>query len=229
MSLLQSSVYPPSTLRSSPSLSCTAAHPIASSHRVPSTSNSFVALESLSLKTVNSISSAKNNRRKGVVGKVRSSLETAGATVGQVTEVTKDTFWPIVNAAGDKTVVLDMYTQWCGPCKVIAPKFQELSEKYLDVVFLKLDCNQENKRSWFKQSWTSYIHKGLEFRLCRKAVLVNYLTHKICETFWQPLAKELGIRVVPTFKILKHKKIVKEVTGAKYDDLVAAIDTVRAT
>ncbi|MBA0632336.1 hypothetical protein Godav_001097 [Gossypium davidsonii] len=165
MSLLQSSVYPPSTLRSSPSLSCTAAHPIASSHRVPSTSNSFVALESSSLKT------------------------TAGATVGQVTEVTKDTFWPIVNAAGDKTVVLDMYTQWCGPCKVIAPKFQELSEKYLDVVFLKLDCNQENK----------------------------------------PLAKELGIRVVPTFKILKHNKIVKEVTGAKYDDLVAAIDTVRAT
>lgn len=35
-----------------------------------------------------------------------------GLTVGQVTEVNKDTFWPIVNAAGDKTVVLDMYTQW---------------------------------------------------------------------------------------------------------------------
>ena len=46
---------------------------------------------------------------------------------------------------------------------------------------------------------------------------------------WQPLAKELGIRVVPTFKILKHNKIVKEVTGAKYDDLVVAIDTVRSS
>ncbi|KAL8233212.1 hypothetical protein R6Q57_002990 [Mikania cordata] len=79
---------------------------------------------------------------------VRSSLETTGTVVvvGQVTEVNKDTFWPIVHAAGDKTVVLDMYTQWCGPCKIIAPKFQELAEKYLDVVFLKLDCNQENKR-----------------------------------------------------------------------------------
>lgn len=110
-------------------------------------------------------------------------------TVGQVTEVNKDTFWPIVNAAGDKTVVLDMYTQWCGPCKVIAPKYKELAEKYLDVVFLKLDCNQDNK----------------------------------------PLAKELGIKVVPTFKILKDSKIVKEVTGAKYDDLVFAIDTVRSS
>ncbi|KAK7394653.1 hypothetical protein VNO78_15188 [Psophocarpus tetragonolobus] len=122
---------------------------------------------------------------------IRSSLETAGptVTVGQVTEVNKDTFWPIVKAAGDKTVVLDMYTQWCGPCKVMAPKFQELSQKYEDVVFLKLDCNQENK----------------------------------------PLAKELGIKVVPTFKILKDSKVVKEVTGAKYDDLVVAIDNVRSS
>ncbi|KAE9621984.1 putative monodehydroascorbate reductase (NADH) [Lupinus albus] len=128
--------------------------------------------------------------RKSVSVTVRSSLETTGptVTVGKVTEVNNDTFWPIVKAAGDKTVVLDMYTQWCGPCKVIAPRFQELSEKYLDVVFLKLDCNQENR----------------------------------------PLAKELGIRVVPTFKILKDNKVVKEVTGAKFDDLVLAIDTVRS-
>ncbi|CAM8914603.1 unnamed protein product [Rhodiola kirilowii] len=111
------------------------------------------------------------------------------AVVGTVSEVDKDTFWPIVEAAGDKTVVLDMYTQWCGPCKVMAPKFQELSEKYLDVVFLKLDCNQDNK----------------------------------------PLAKELGMRVVPTFKILKESKVVKEVTGAKFDELVFAIDSVRSS
>ncbi|WOL03700.1 thioredoxin F1, chloroplastic-like [Canna indica] len=119
----------------------------------------------------------------------RSSLETAVPAVGQVNEVDKDTFWPLIKAAGDKVVVLDMYTQWCGPCKVIAPKFKELSEKHLDVVFMKLDCNQENK----------------------------------------PLAKELGIRVVPTFKILKEGKVVKEVTGAKYDDLVSAIETAKSS
>lgn len=44
----------------------------------------------------------------------------------------------------------------------------------------------------------------------------------------QPLAKELGIKVVPTFKILKDSKIVKEVTGAKLDDLVVAIEAVRS-
>lgn len=123
-------------------------------------------------------------------GPVRSSLDsTAGTCVGTVTEVDKDTFWPLVEAAGSKVVVLDMYTQWCGPCKVMAPKYQALSEKYLDVVFMKLDCNNENR----------------------------------------PLAKELGIRVVPTFKILKDSKVVKEVTGAKFDDLVFAIDTVKSS
>ncbi|KAF8097932.1 hypothetical protein N665_0279s0061 [Sinapis alba] len=119
---------------------------------------------------------------------VRCSLETVNVSVGEVTEVDKDTFWPIVKAAGDKIVVLDMYTQWCGPCKVIAPKYKELSQKYQDMVFLKLDCNEDNK----------------------------------------PVAKELGIRVVPTFKILKDNKVIKEVVGAKYEELLAAIDAARS-
>ncbi|CAH8316820.1 unnamed protein product [Eruca vesicaria subsp. sativa] len=119
---------------------------------------------------------------------VRCNLETVNVSVGTVTEVDKDTFWPIVKAAGDKLVVLDMYTQWCGPCKVMAPKYKELSEKYLDMVFLKLDCNEENK----------------------------------------PVAKELGIRVVPTFKILKDNKVIKEVVGAKFEDLLAAIEEARS-
>ncbi|AES80410.1 thioredoxin [Medicago truncatula] len=156
---------------------------LGSSSSTASFSSSILNSKSVGLKSL--------SLRKSGSFSVRSSLETTGptVTVGQVTEVNKDTFWPIVNAAGDKTVVLDMYTQWCGPCKVIAPKYKELAEKYLDVVFLKLDCNQDNK----------------------------------------PLAKELGIKVVPTFKILKDSKIVKEVTGAKYDDLVFAIDTVRSS
>lgn len=47
--------------------------------------------------------------------RVKANLDDAAGAVtavGQVTEVTKDTFWPIVKAAGDKAVVLDMYTQW---------------------------------------------------------------------------------------------------------------------
>jgi len=43
-----------------------------------------------------------------------------------------------VQGAGDKLVVVDYSTTWCGPCKVIAPKFEELSEKYKDAVFVSV-------------------------------------------------------------------------------------------
>lgn len=56
-------------------------------------------------------------RNRGLSLKVKCSssdatVTTTTVTVGQVTEVCKDTFWPIVEAAGEKTVVVDMYTQW---------------------------------------------------------------------------------------------------------------------
>merc|ERR1712232_1391658 len=40
--------------------------------------------------------------------------------------------------AGDSLVVVDYSTTWCGPCKVIAPKFDEFSDKYPNAVFLKV-------------------------------------------------------------------------------------------
>lgn len=43
-----------------------------------------------------------------------------------------------IQNAGDALVVIDYSTTWCGPCKVIAPKFEEFSEKYPDAVFLKV-------------------------------------------------------------------------------------------
>lgn len=43
-----------------------------------------------------------------------------------------------IKNAGSSLVVVDYSTTWCGPCKVIAPKFDEMSEKYPDAVFLKV-------------------------------------------------------------------------------------------
>lgn len=43
-----------------------------------------------------------------------------------------------IAGAGDALVVIDYSTTWCGPCKVIAPKFDELSEAYSDSVFIKV-------------------------------------------------------------------------------------------
>lgn len=67
---------------------------------------------------LHSIGSRSRRMRSAVAVVVKCSssgsldTEEAVVNVGQVTEVDKDTFWPIVKAAGDKPVVLDMYTQW---------------------------------------------------------------------------------------------------------------------
>ena len=49
-----------------------------------------------------------------------------------------DAFDKTIESAGGALVVVDYSTTWCGPCKVIAPKFDELSDQYSDAVFLKV-------------------------------------------------------------------------------------------
>ena len=43
-----------------------------------------------------------------------------------------------LETAGEALVVVDYSTSWCGPCKIIAPKFDEFSEKYSNVKFIKV-------------------------------------------------------------------------------------------
>ncbi len=43
---------------------------------------------------------------------------------------------------GDKPVVCDFYTTWCGPCKLLTPIMEEAAEKYSDkAVFVKVDID----------------------------------------------------------------------------------------
>lgn len=48
--------------------------------------------------------------------------------------------------AGGKLVVIDFYADWCGPCKMIAPKLEEISGSMSEkVVVLKVnvdDCEE---------------------------------------------------------------------------------------
>ena len=47
-------------------------------------------------------------------------------------------FEKALDEAGPALVVVDYSTSWCGPCKIIAPKFDEFSEQYKSVTFLKV-------------------------------------------------------------------------------------------
>ena len=46
-----------------------------------------------------------------------------------------------VDFAG-KLIVIDFFATWCGPCKMIAPKLEQMDKDMDNVVFLKVDVDE---------------------------------------------------------------------------------------
>ena len=48
--------------------------------------------------------------------------------------------------AGSRPAVIDFYTTWCGPCKMMAPVVESLAGKYAGKVdFYKVDIDRESE------------------------------------------------------------------------------------
>jgi thioredoxin 1 len=63
--------------------------------------------------------------------------------MGATKTVTDDTFETDVLKSG-KTVLVDYWAEWCGPCKMIAPILEAIAEEHgdkLDIVKLNVDEN----------------------------------------------------------------------------------------
>ncbi|KXS13225.1 thioredoxin-like protein [Gonapodya prolifera JEL478] len=96
--------------------------------------------------------------------------------------------WDELYDSGAK-IAVDFFAEWCGPCKFISPYFAELSEKYPDITFVKIDVDSDELG---------------------------------------PVAEELGISAMPTFKVFHKKKQVSELVGASKDKLKDLVDSLHS-
>ena len=60
-----------------------------------------------------------------------------------VMELTKENFEQVVTS--NATVIVDYWAPWCGPCKGFAPVFERVAEANPDVVFAKVNTDDEQE------------------------------------------------------------------------------------
>jgi thioredoxin 1 len=58
-------------------------------------------------------------------------------------ELTKDNIEAVIT--GNDMVILDFWASWCAPCRAFAPAFEAASEKYPDVVFGKVNTEEQQE------------------------------------------------------------------------------------
>ena len=78
-----------------------------------------------------------------------------------VLHINHESFEKIIAQDG-KTVLVDFWATWCGPCRMIAPVLEEVAKERPDVTVCKVDVDEE--RDLALEYGVSSIHTLLVFR-----------------------------------------------------------------
>lgn len=57
-----------------------------------------------------------------------------------VIELNKENFNEIINT--EKTILIDFFATWCGPCRMVSPIVDEIAEEHPEFVVAKVDVDQ---------------------------------------------------------------------------------------
>ncbi|WP_028989521.1 thioredoxin [Thermithiobacillus tepidarius DSM 3134] len=64
-------------------------------------------------------------------------------------ELTKDNFEEVIT--GNDMIIVDFWAPWCAPCRSFAPTYEAASEKFPDVVFAKVNTEEEQELAGYFQ------------------------------------------------------------------------------
>ena len=99
------------------------------------------------------------------------------------------------NYKGDKPAIIDFYADWCGPCKMVAPILEELSNDYdgkIDIYKVDTEVEQELSSVFAIRSIPSilFIPKEGQPMMQPGALPKNVLEQVIEEQLLNPVVEE---------------------------------------
>ena len=102
-----------------------------------------------------------------------------------VVELTKDNFEEIVTK--NEFVIVDFWAPWCGPCRSFAPTYEKVSEDHADVVFAKVNTEDEQEIAGHFQ-----IRSIPTLMIFREKIIIFSEAGALPESAFRELVKKAG-------------------------------------
>lgn len=102
-----------------------------------------------------------------------------------VVELTKDNFEDTIN--NNDFVILDFWAPWCAPCRSFAPTYDKVSEDHPEIVFGKINTEQEQEIAAHFQ-----IRSIPTLMIFREKVIIFSEAGALPESAFRELVKKAG-------------------------------------